>query len=140
MVARKMVETWELSDDNKKAIKEKAQKLKDFLAINDAITFTEFYDWCDWCEYDFLGYIEKILPFVKEERKYISKGDIKKLIHEIDSVVENVNTSLSVDDFKNEYDIIKFFRKKYINSIEFAKKILEVCDKDNINKLINAKV
>ena len=137
MVVRKMMKAWKLSDDDKKAIKKNTQKIKDFLTLKKADTCTEFYNWCDYYDHDFLGYIENFLPFIKEEWKYISKSDIKDLIHEIDLVIRDVkNTSLSTDDFDDEDDIIEFVIDKY-SKMDLLKMILEHGDKELINKLIN---
>ena len=137
MVVKKMMETWELSDDDKKVIKENAQKIKDFLTLKKADTCTDFYNWCDYYDYDFLEYIEKFLPFVKEEWKYISEGDIIDLVHEIDSAIKDIkNTYLSADDFADKYEIIEFVIDKY-DRRDLVKMILEHGDKELINKLIN---
>ena len=43
MIVEKMMKAWKLSDDNKKTIKENAQKIKNFLATIEYDTCAEFY-------------------------------------------------------------------------------------------------
>ena len=134
MVVKKMVEAWELSNDDKKAIKENAQKLKTFFVLRNCDDCQEFYGWCD-SDDDFLDYIGRILPFIKEEEQYILVDGIQDLIHEIDSAIENVKTCITIDDFDDEDDLIEFINEKY-NDTNFIKKILHD-DKDFINELLN---
>ena len=112
MITKKMVEAWGLSNKNKQTIKENAQKLKNYFVLRNCDDCKEFYGWCD-SEYEFLNYIGRILPFIKEEKEYISLDDIKDLIHEIDSVIENVKTSITIADFvEYEDEIIEIFEEK----------------------------
>lgn len=136
MVVKKIMETWELSDDDKQVIKNKAQRIKYLLTLKKADTCADFYNWCKYYDYDFLGYMEEYLPFIKDEWKYISEGNIDILIHEIDSAIRNIKTNLTVDDFDNERDIIEFIIDKY-SMKNLLKIILEYGDKELINKLIN---
>ena len=136
MVVKKMVEAWELSNDDKKVIKENAQKLKTFFVLRNCDDCQEFYGWCD-SDDDFLDYIGRILPFIKEEERYILVDDVhvQDLIYEIDSAIENVKTCITIDDFDDEYDLIEFINEKY-NDKNFIKKILHY-DKEFINELLN---
>ena len=135
MVVKK---AWTLSDDNRQVIKKNAQKIKDFLTLKKAYNCTEFYNWCNYYDHDFLGYIEKFLPFIKEEWKYISEADIKDLIHEIDSAIENVKTCITVDDFDNVDDLIEFIADKYrIDLHGMIEKIIEYGNERLINELLN---
>lgn len=133
MVVKKMVEAWELSNDDKKVIKENAQKLKTFFVLRSCDNCQEFYGWCD-SDDDFLDYIGRILPFIKDEEQYISVDDIQDLIFEIDSAIESVKTCITIDDFDDEGDLIEFINEKYNKN--FIKKILHY-DKEFINKLLN---
>ena len=134
MITKKMVEAWGLSNKNKQTIKENAQKLKNYFVLRNCDDCKEFYGWCD-SEYEFLNYIGRILPFIKEEKEYISLDDIQDLIHEIDSVIENVKTSITIDDFDDEDDVIEFINEKY-SSTDVVKKIF-YDDKEFINELLN---
>lgn len=134
MVVKKMVEAWELSDDNKKTIKKNAQKLKTFFVLRNCDNCQEFYGWCDYDD-DFLDYIGRILPFVKDEKQYILSDGVQDLIHEIDSAIENVKTYITIDDFDDEDDVIEFISEKY-NDNNFLKKLL-YDDKEFINELLN---
>ena len=108
MVIKKMVEAWELSNDDKKIIKENAQKLKTFFVLRNCDDCEEFYGWCN-SDDDFLNYIGRILPFAKEEKQYILVDGIQ--------------------------DLIEFINEKY-NDKNFIKKIL-YDDKEFINELLN---
>ena len=134
MVVKKMVEAWELSDDDKKIIKENAQKLKNYFVLRNCDNCEDFYNWCD-SDYDFLHYIKRILPFIEKEKDYITNDDIQDLIHEINSVIENVKTSITINDFDEEDDVIEFIGEKY-NDNNFLKKLLHD-DKEFINELLN---
>ena len=134
MVVKKMVEAWELSNNDKKTIKENAQKLKNYFVLRNCDNCEEFYNWCD-SDYDFLHYIKRILPFIEKEKDYITNDDIQDLIHEINSVIENVKTSITINDFDEEDDVIEFISEKY-NDDKFLKKLL-YDDKEFINELLN---
>lgn len=135
MVVKK---AWTLSDDNRQVIKKNAQKIKDFLTLKKADTCIEFYNWCEYYDHDFLGYIEKFLPFIENERKYISNNDIKDLIHEIDSTIKDIKPYLTVDDFDNVDDLIGFIADKYgIDLHDMIEKIIKYGNEILINKLLN---
>ena len=105
-----MVEVRELSNDDKKVIKENAQKLKTFFVLRNCDDCQEFYGWCDSND-DFLDYIGRILPFIKDEKQYILVDGVQDLIHEIDSAIENVKTCITIDDFDEVDDLIEFIDK-----------------------------
>lgn len=134
MVVKKMVEAWELSNDDKKVIKKNAQKLKTFFVLRNCDNCQEFYG-CRDSDDDFLYYIGRILPFVKDEKQYILVDGVQDLIHEIDSAIENAKTCITIDDFDDEDDLIEFINEKY-NDKNFIKKIL-YDDKEFINELLN---
>ena len=136
MVVKKMVEAWKLSDDNKKTIKENAQKIKNFLATIEYDTCTEFYD--GYCSSDdnFFKSIEGFLPFVKEEKDYISEGNIDVLIDEIDSAIKNVKPYITKIDFAEKQDIMDFIVNKY-NEVELIEKIIDCSDEKFLNELLN---
>ena len=130
---------WTLSNDDKKTIKENAQKIKDFLTLKKAYNCIEFYNWCNYYDHDFLGYIEKFLPFIENERKYISNNDIKDLIHEIDLAIKDTKPYLTVDDFDNVNDLVEFIADKYdgVDLHDMIEKIIEYGNERLINKLLN---
>ena len=130
---------WTLSDDNRQVIKKNAQKIKDFLTLKKAYNCIEFYNWCEYYDHDFLGYIEKFLPFIEKEWKYISKSDIKNLVHEIDLVIKDIKPYLTVDDFDNVDDLIEFIADKYdgVDLHDMIEKIIEYGNERLINKLLN---
>lgn len=136
MVVKK---AWILSDDNRQVIKKNAQKIKDFLTLKKADTCIEFYNWCEYYDHDFLGYIEKFLPFIENERKYISNNDIKDLIHEIDLAIKDTKPYLTVDDFDNVNDLVEFIADKYdgVDLHDMIEKIIEYSNERLINKLLN---
>ena len=127
---------WTLSDDNRQVIKENAQKIKDFLTLKKAYNCTEFYNWCEYYDHDFLGYIENFLPFVKEEKDYISEGNIDVLIDEIDSAIKNVKPYITKIDFAEKQDIMDFIVNKY-DEVELIEKIIDYSDEKFLNKLLN---
>ena len=104
--------------------------------INKRNSSYDFYNWCNYYDYDFLWYIKNFLPFIKDEWKYISEGDIKDLVHEIDLAIKDIKPYLTVDDFDDTRDIIEFVVEKYTR-MDLLKIILEHGDKELINKLIN---
>ena len=136
MVVKK---AWTLSDDNRQVIKKNAQKIKDFLTLKKAYNCIEFYNWCEYYDHDFLGYIEKFLPFLKNEWKYISEGDIKDLVHEIDLAIRDIKPYPTVDDFDNVDDLIEFIADKYdgVDLHDMIEKIIEYGNENLINKLLN---
>ena len=111
MVIKKMVEAWELSNDDKKVIKENAQKLKTFFVLRNCDDCQEFYGWCDSND-DFLDYIGRILPFIKDEKQYILVDGVQDLIHEIDSAIRDLNKSIIADKYNKESLIEKIFSSK----------------------------
>ena len=136
MIIEKMMKAWKLSDDNKKTIKENAQKIKNFLATIEYDTCTEFYDGHCYSDDNFFKSIEGFLPFVKEEKDCISEGNIDILIDEIDSAIKNVKTSLTKDYFEDEDDLIDFIVNKY-DEAELIEKIIDYSDEKFLNKLLN---
>ena len=136
MLVEKTVKSWKLSDDDKKTIKENAQKIKNFLATVEYDTCTEFYDGCCSSDNDFFKYIEDFLPFIKEEKGYISEGNIDVLIDAIDSVIKNIKSFITKDDFAEKQDIMDFIVNKY-DEVELIEKIIDYSDEKFLNKLLN---
>lgn len=113
MVIEKTVKSWFLSDDDKKVIKENAKELRDFLKTQGHNTYKEFYEdyrclWThDW--FDFYKFVECYLPFVKEEKIYITMSE---LLTEIDSAIRDLNKSIIADKYNKESLIEKIFNSK----------------------------
>ena len=136
MLVEKITKEFVLSEDDKQAIKNNAQKIKNFLTKMGYDDCTNFFD--IYCEKEigiFLDNFEN-LPFSKEEREYFYKDDIEQLVSFIDSVIENVKSCITKDDFYNKDDLIEYIHDKYTN-YDLINKILEVCDEETLNKIIN---
>ena len=136
MLKEKITKYFNLSDNDKQVIKSNAQKIKNFFTVMDCDDCTEYIN-NGWGVWDFLIHMEKFLPFLKEEKDYITEDNIQELIDEIDSAIKNVKTSLTINDFDYEEDVIEFIENKYDNIIRLARKIVEVCDEESINKILN---
>ena len=136
MIVEKIMKAWKLSDDDKKTIKENAQKIKNFLATIEYDTCTEFYDGYCSSDNDFFRCIEGFLPFVKEEKDYISEGNIDVLIDEIDSAIEHIKPYITKIDFAEKQDIMDFIVNKY-DEAELIEKIIDYSDEKFLNKLLN---
>ena len=136
MLREKITKEFILSDNDKQVIKENAQKIKNFLTVMDCENCTEYIN-NGLGVHDFLIHVGEYLPFIKKEINYISEDDIDILIHEIDSAIKNVKTSLTKDDFEDEDDLMYFIADRYDNNIKLARKIVEVCDEKSLSKLLN---
>ena len=136
MLVKKITKEFVLSEDDKQAIKNNAQKIKNFLTKMGYDDCTNFFDiYCDKEIGIFLDNFEN-LPFSKEEREYFYEDDIEQLVSFIDSVIENVKSCITKDDFYNKDDLIEHIHDKYTN-YDLINKILEVCDEETLNKIIN---
>ena len=136
MLVEKITKEFVLSEDDKQAIKNNAQKIKNFLTKMGYDDCTNFFD--IYCEKEigiFLDNFEN-LPFSKEEREYFYKDDVEQLVSFIDSVIENVKSCITKDDFDNKDDLVEYIHDKYTN-YDLINKILEVCNEETLNKIIN---
>ena len=96
----------------------------------------DFFDiYCDNEIHTFLSTFEG-LPFSEEESKYFTKDDVEQLVVFIDSVIENVKSCITKDDFDNKDDLVEHIHDKY-TTYDLINKILEVCDEETLNKIIN---
>lgn len=135
MLKEKIIKEFVLSDDDKQTIKNNAQEIRNFLAVMDCNDCTEYIN--NGCGvHDFLIHVGEFLPFVKKEINYISEDDVDILIDEIDSVIENVKSCITKDDFDNKDDLVEHIHDKY-TTYDLINKILEVCDEETLNKIIN---
>ena len=136
MLVKKITKEFVLSEDEKQAIKNNAQKIKNFLTKMGYDSCADFFDiYCDKDIGIFLDSFEG-LSFSEEECEYITEDDIEQLVSFIDSVIENVKSCITKDDFYNKDDLIEHIHDKYTN-YDLINKILEVCDEETLNKIIN---
>ena len=95
MITKKTTEVFSLSDDNKKVIKENAQKIKSHLV---ACGYDSCEDFIDCNDYDYWTFaaetLRDFLPFVKEEFDYLGEDDAEKLVSAVDSAMEKVKPLL----------------------------------------------
>ena len=137
MITKKVTEVFSLSDENKKVIKENAQKIKSHLV---ACGYDSCQDFIDCNDYDYWDFAEEtlldFLPFVKEEINYIDEYDADKLVEEVDSAMEKVKPFLTKDSFTEDYPIMDFLDDKYSKE-ELIEKIIEFDNDEFLNILFN---
>ena len=135
MITTKTTEVFSLSDDNKKVIKENAQKIKSHLV---ACGYDSCEDFIDCNDYDYWTFAEEtlrdFLPFVKEEIDYIDEKDADKLVSAVDSAMEKVKPFLTKDSFPEDDAIMDFLDDKYSKE-ELIEKIIEF-DNDEFLKIL----
>ena len=135
MITTKTTEVFSLSDDNKKVIKENAQKIKSHLV---ACGYDSCEDFIDCNDYDYWTFAEEtlldFLPFVKEEIDYIDEDDAKDLVSAVDSAMEKVKPFLTKDSFPEDDAIMDFLDDKYSKE-ELIEKIIEF-DNDELLKML----
>ena len=137
MLVKKITKKFVLSEENKQIIKNNAQKIKNFLVKNGYYTCADFFDiYCDNEIHTFLSTFEN-LPFSKKECKYLTKDDVEQLVVFIDSVIENVKSCITKDDFDNKDDLVEHIQDAYDTTYNLINKIIEVCDEETLNKIIN---
>ena len=137
MLVEKTTKEFVLSDDDKQIIKNNAQEIKNFLTKKGYYTCAGFFDiYCKHVIITFLSIFEG-LPFSEEECKYFTKDDVEELVVFIDSVIENVKSCITKDDFDNKDDLVEYINDKYITYYDLINKIIEVCDEETLNKIIN---
>ena len=137
MITTKTTEVFSLSDDNKKTIKENAQKIKSHLV---ACGYDSCEDFIDCNDYDYWTFAEEtlkdFLPFVKEEIDYIDEKDAEKLVSAVDSAMEKVKPFLTKDSFPEDDALMDFLDDKYSKE-ELIEKIIEFDNKELFNMLFN---
>ena len=135
MITTKTTEVFSLSDDNKKVIKENAQKIKSHLV---ACGYNDCQDFIDCNDYDYWTFAEEtlrdFLPFVAEEIDYIDEDDAEKLVSAVDSAMKNVKPFLTKDSFTEDDAIMDFLDDKYSKE-ELIEKIIEF-DNDEFLKIL----
>ena len=137
MITKKVTEVFSLSDDNKKAIKENAQKIKSHLV---ACGYDSCEDFIDCNDYDYWTFAEEtlkdFLPFVKEEIDYLDEDDAEKLVEEVDSAMKKVKSFLTKDSFPEDDAIMDFLNDKYSKE-ELIEKIIEFDNDEFLETLFN---
>lgn len=137
MLETKTTEVFSLSDENKKTIKENAQKIKSHLI---ACGYSDCQDFIVCNDYDYWDFAEEtlkdFLPFVKEEIDYIDDDDAEKLVSAVDSAMENVKPFLTKDSFTEDDAIMDFLDDKYSKE-ELIEKIIEFDNDEFLNILFN---
>ena len=137
MITTKTTEVFSLSDDNKKVIKENAQKIKSHLVACGYDSCEDFIVCNDYDYWDFANEtLKDFLPFVAEEINYIYEKDADKLVSEVDSAMENVKPYLTKDSFPEDDAIMDFLDDKYSKE-ELIEKIIEFDNKELLNILFN---
>ena len=136
MLVKKIIKEFVLSDDDKQTIKNNAQKIRNYITKMGYDSCADFFDiYCDNEIHTFLDTFEG-LPFKEEECKYFTEDDVEDLVVFIDSVIENVKSCITKDDFDNKDDLIEHIHDKY-TTYDLINKILEVCNEETLNKIIN---
>ena len=137
MITKKVTEVFSLSDDNKKVIKENAQKIKSHLV---ACGYDSCEDFIDCNDYDYWTFAEEtlkdFLPFVAEEINYIDEDDAEELVSAVDSAMEKVNPFLTKDSFPEDDAIMDFLDVKYSKE-ELIEKIIEFDNDEFLSILFN---
>ena len=137
MITKKVTEVFSLSDDNKKVIKENAQKIKSHLV---ACGYDSCEDFIDCNDYDYWTFAEEtlkdFLPFVAEEINYIDEDDAEELVSAVDSAMEKVDPFLTKDSFPEDDAIMDFLDDKYSKG-ELIEKIIEFDNDEFLSILFN---
>ena len=137
MITKKVTEVFSLSDENKKVIKENAQKIKSHLV---ACGYNSCEDFIVCNDYDYWTFAEEtlkdFLPFVKEEIDYLDEKDAEKLVTAVDSAMENVKPYLTKDSFPEDDAIMDFLDDKYSKE-ELIEKIIEFDNVELLSILFN---
>ena len=137
MITEKTTKVFSLSDDDKKAIKENAQKIKSYLVASG---YNNCEDFIVCNDYDYWTFAEEtlkdFLPFVKEESDYLDEEDAKKIVREVDSAMENVKPYLTKDSFTEDDAIMDYLDDKYSKE-ELIEKIIEFDNDEFLEILFN---
>lgn len=137
MLETKTTEVFSLSDENKKEIKENAQKIKSHLVACGYDDCQDFIVCNDYDYWDFaLETLVDFLPFVKEEIDYIDERDAEKLVREVDSAMEKVKPFLTKDSFPEDDAIMDFLDDKYTKEA-LIEKIIEFDNDEFLEILFN---
>ena len=137
MITKKVTEVFSLSDENKKAIKENAQKIKSHLV---ACGYSDCEEFINCNDYDYWVFasetLQDFLPFIKEEIDYIDEDDAEKLVSAVDSAIEDIKPYLTKDSFPEDDAMVDFLDDKYSKE-ELIEKIIEFDNDEFLNILFN---
>ena len=137
MITKKVTEVFSLSDENKKAIKENAQKIKSHLV---ACGYNSCEDFIVCNDYDYWTFAQEtlrdFLPFVKEELDYLDEEDAEKIVSTVDSAMENIKPYLTKDSFPEDDAMMDFLNDKYSKE-ELIEKIIEFDNDELLSILFN---
>ena len=137
MITKKVTEVFSLSDDNKKVIKENAQKIKSHLIACGYDSCQDFIVCNDYDYWDFaVETLKDFLPFVAEEINYIDEKDADKLVSAVDSAMEKVKPFITKDSFPEDDAMVDFLDDKYSKE-ELIEKIIEFDNDEFLNILLN---
>ena len=137
MITKKVTEVFSLSDDDKKAIKENAQKIKSHLVACGYNSCEDFIVCNDYDYYSFVAEtLEDFLPFVKNEIDFLYEEDAEKIVSEVDSAIEYIKPYLTKDSFSEDDAIMDFLDDKYTKE-DLIKKIIEFDNEEFLNILLN---
>ncbi len=137
MITKKVTEVFSLSDENKKTIKENAQKIKSHLI---ACGYDSCEDFIDCNDYDYWDFAEEtlkdFLPFVKEEIDYLDEKDAEKIVSEVDSAMKHVKPYLTKESFPEDDAMVDFLDDKYTKE-DLIEKIIEFDNDEFLSILFN---
>ena len=137
MITKKVTEVFSLSDENKKAIKENAQKIKSHLI---ACGYEDCQDFIVCNDYDYWDFavetLKDFLPFVKNEIDFLYEDDAEKIVKEVDSAMKHVKPYLTKDSFPEDDAIMDFLDDKYTKEA-LIEKIIEFDNDELLNILFN---
>ena len=137
MITKTVTEVFSLSDENKKTIKENAQKIKSHLI---ACGYDSCEDFIVCNDYDYWTFTEEtlkdFLPFVENEIDYLDEKDAEKLVSEVDSAMEKVKPYLTKDSFPEDDAMVDFLDDKYSKE-ELIEKIIEFDNDEFLSILFN---
>ena len=137
MLETKTTEVFSLSDENKKEIKENAQKIKSHLVACGYDDCQDFIVCNDYDYWDFaLETLKDFLPFVKEEIDYIDERDAEKIVSAVDSAMKHVKPYLIKDSFPEDDAIMDFLDDKYSKE-ELIEKVIEFDNDELLEILFN---
>ena len=137
MITKKVTEVFSLSDDDKKAIKENAQKIKSYLVASGYEDCQDFIVCNDYDYYSFaVENLEDFLPFVKNEIDFLYEEDAEKIVKEVDSAIKNVKPYFTKDSFSEDDVIMDFLDNKYTKE-DLIEKIIEFDNDEFLNILLN---
>ena len=137
MITKKVTEVFSLSDDDKKVIKENAQKIKSHLV---ACGYNSCEDFIVCNDYDYYSFavetLEDFLPFVKNEIDFLYEEDAEKIVKEVDSAMKHVKPYLTKDSFPEDDAMVDFLDDKYTKEA-LIEKIIEFDNDEFLEILFN---